>query len=264
MTTTTTLSHGTSLVEGDVSCPYLFVEHVLDPGSTTPFRHHLEDQRRSFVLIDGAATVEFVDGAGRVVEMAIEKLAGWHAPPGSAFRVHTGGHGAVIVEAGVGNGPGTESAEAPDTRTVQDCTPISQYTVDKPWGHEVWYTENVPEPGYALKQIHMSAGNQSSLQSHRYKVETNYVVDGEATVLNGLSAPEDPNTVIDLDRIPVRVHPARTGWSSAAGILHRVIARADYTSMEVSTPELDDVIRWQDDSGRGNGRIATEHEAATR
>ena len=50
-----------------------------------------------------------------------------------------------------------------------------------------------------------------------------------------------------------------SGWSSPPGELHRVIARRDYTAIEVSTPELDDVIRWQDDTGRGHGRIESEH-----
>lgn len=45
-------------------------------------------------------------------------------------------------------------------------------------------------------------------------------------------------------------------------MLHRVIAESDYTSVEVSTPELDDVIRWADDTNRGNGRIEVEHVGA--
>ena len=48
------------------------------------------------------------------------------------------------------------------------------------------------------------------------------------------------------------------------GELHRVIARCDYTAIEVSTPELDDVIRWQDDTGRGHGRIESEHTGTGR
>ena len=39
-----------------------------------------------------------------------------------------------------------------------------------------------------------------------------------------------------------------------------MIAEKDYTAIEVSTPELDDVIRWQDDSNRNHGRIEKEHQ----
>ena len=54
---------------------------------------------------------------------------------------------------------------------------ISSYRVDKPWGHELWLELN---EHYAYKLIHMKAGFQSSLQWHEKKVETNYVIEGEA------------------------------------------------------------------------------------
>lgn len=44
------------------------------------------------------------------------------------------------------------------------------------------------------------------------------------------------------------------------GALHRVEAITDIVLVEVSTPELDDVIRVADDFNRGNGRITAEHE----
>jgi mannose-6-phosphate isomerase len=43
------------------------------------------------------------------------------------------------------------------------------------------------------------------------------------------------------------------------GVIHRIEAVTDLVIVEVSTPELDDVIRLEDDMGRGNGRIETEH-----
>ena len=42
-------------------------------------------------------------------------------------------------------------------------------------------------------------------------------------------------------------------------MIHRVISVVDYLAYEVSTPELDDVIRLADDSGRKSGRIDKEH-----
>lgn len=261
MTIPTSFDNGASLTDEQVRGHYVLVEHVLGPAAQTLYRHHEVDQMRSFLVIDGAVTLEAVEPDRQVTDTRVERLDGWHAPPESAFRVRAD-HGAVLIEAGVGAAEVTSTAQRP--RVSSGCSPVSRYTVAKPWGHEVWYTENLIDPGYALKQIHMAAGHQSSLQSHQYKVETNYVVDGEATVLNGLAAPDDPSTVIDVDLIPVQRHPARTGWSSSSGILHRVIAHTDYTSVEVSTPELDDVVRWQDDSGRGNGRIGREHQAARR
>jgi mannose-6-phosphate isomerase len=41
--------------------------------------------------------------------------------------------------------------------------------------------------------------------------------------------------------------------------VHRVEAITDLILVEVSTPELDDVVRIEDDMGRGSGRIEAEH-----
>lgn len=249
-----------SLADDDPALPYLFVEHTVEPGRSTPFLR--PDDGRSYVLTAGSADLESVEPDGRTRTVPVGRLSGWHAPAGSIFRVRAGHAGAVLVEAGAHAGDPPGPAELPAEGGTPSVKPVSGYTVGKPWGHEVWYSENLADPGYALKQIHMTAGHQSSLQSHWEKAETNYVVDGEAKVLNGLPAPDDLGAVVEVHRIPVRVHQPGTGWSSAPGILHRVIAQTDYTSIEVSTPQLDDVIRWQDDTGRGDGRIESEHEGA--
>ncbi len=41
---------------------------------------------------------------------------------------------------------------------------------------------------------------------------------------------------------------------------HRVIAKTTYTAVEVSTPHLDDVIRFKDDANRESGKIDDEHK----
>jgi quercetin dioxygenase-like cupin family protein len=227
---------------------YLFTEHTVDSGRTT--RHHPHDHR-SFLVVSGSVSVAHGDatrdyGPG----------TGWHAPAGAVYSI--GGRG-VVIEAGTAHGT---DAPAPDDAGPA-LTDLSTYTVDKPWGAETWYTSNVDGCEYALKRISMTAGHQSSLQSHRYKAETNHVIDGEATVLSGRQAPQDVTAVVDPATLTVTVHRPGTGWSSPPGELHRVIAHRDYTAIEVSTPELDDVIRWSDDTGRGNGRIDTEHRGAS-
>jgi hypothetical protein len=42
--------------------------------------------------------------------------------------------------------------------------------------------------------------------------------------------------------------------------VHRVYSEADYIAYEVSTPELDDVVRVQDDKNRPSGLIIEEHK----
>lgn len=137
--------------------------------------------------------------------------------------------------------------------------------VDKPWGHELWimWTRDY----HVMKQIGMFGGKQSSLQFHREKLETNYLIEGEADVIDGYQL--DPQTPeeevlksskgIDFNQYKENKKPGDF-WTSQAGVVHRVISIQDYLAYEVSTPELDDVIRLQDDSGRKSGRIDSEHK----
>lgn len=141
---------------------------------------------------------------------------------------------------------------------------FSSYSVDKPWGWEKWYTKNIEQKAeYALKMIFMNKGNQSSLQSHLYKSETNYVIFGEANVLYGLNAPNDRSSLIDLSDLKSKIYLSHEGWSNKVSELHRVIAHKTYKAIEVSTTELDDVVRWEDDSSRPDGKIEKEHKKNT-
>lgn len=50
-------------------------------------------------------------------------------------------------------------------------------------------------------------------------------------------------------------------WSSRPGVLHRMMAEPEFTRLEVSAPEFDDVVRWQEEeTGRRHGRIVVERE----
>ena len=136
---------------------------------------------------------------------------------------------------------------------------FSSYKVNKPWGFEIWFTENIDNFPYALKNIHMEKDFQSSLQSHKFKSETNVVVHGEAKVLYGKDAPEDISESIDINSLEEKIYKPMDGWSNKVNELHRVIAHTTYDAIEISTPELDDVIRWADDSDRESGKIDSEH-----
>jgi len=73
-----------------------------------------------------------------------------------------------------------EYKEPIDSKKPDDLS-VSTYRVDKPWGYELWLELN---EFYAYKLIHMKSGNRSSLQSHKHKIETNYVIRGERIVIN--------------------------------------------------------------------------------
>ena len=127
-----------------------------------------------------------------------------------------------------------------------DTLSVSNYRVEKPWGYELWLELN---EFYAYKVIHMNKGNKSSLQSHDHKIEANYVIEGEAEVLL-----ENDKGVLES-----RIFKAGSGWTVPLNRKHRVISKTDYTALEVSTPHLNDVVRFEDDTNRESGKIDSEH-----
>ena len=141
--------------------------------------------------------------------------------------------------------------------------------VKKPWGHELWIADGVRTP-YANKKILFNAGNQTSLQVHKHKYETSYVISGTGILLlsdkffnadlyvNGnMSAEEIKDHIDSLRSVPLSPDVI---FDISPGHLHRVVATTDLTFMETSTAELDDVIRLLDDTNRQSGRIDAEHK----
>ena len=120
-------------------------------------------------------------------------------------------------------------------------------TVEKPWGREVWYAD---QAAYAGKVLEVKKGCRLSLQYHERKTETLFLLSGKVLLtLRALAAGETPapSLVTPADQsvwLPGRaVHiPART--------IHRFEALEDSVLLEVSTPELTDVVRLQDDFAR--------------
>ena len=139
-----------------------------------------------------------------------------------------------------------EEYKKPINDAKPDNLSVSTYRVEKPWGYELWLELN---EFYAFKLIHMEKGNRCSLQSHDYKIEANYVIEGEAEVLL-----ENDEGVMES-----KIYKVGAGWTVPLNRKHRVIARESYTALEVSTPHLNDVVRYQDDTNRISGKIESEH-----
>lgn len=110
-------------------------------------------------------------------------------------------------------------------------------TVEKPWGREIWVAHT---DRYALKIIEIRQGTRSSLQYHVHKHEHIYL---EA----GLLELEWEN-----DRGEMELHTLRPGdvIEVKPGRKHRATAVEEVRLLEVSTPELDDVVRVEDDYRR--------------
>ena len=112
--------------------------------------------------------------------------------------------------------------------------------VEKPWGHEVVYalTER-----YCGKVLFIKKGEQLSLQFHRRKDEVIYVHEGRIELEVG-----EPGRTPDREV----VGPGRA-FRFKPGTVHRWRALEDTLVLEVSTPDLDDVVRLEDRYGRADG-----------
>ncbi len=109
--------------------------------------------------------------------------------------------------------------------------------VDKPWGHELIWAHS---ERYVGKILHVRAGESLSLQYHREKDETIMLLAGRMR-LEHFAEGEQPRLTDLLPFQPFHVTP---------GLRHRMTALEDCDLVEVSTPELDDVVRLEDRYGR--------------
>jgi mannose-6-phosphate isomerase len=108
--------------------------------------------------------------------------------------------------------------------------------VEKPWGHELRF---VRTDRYAGKVLFVKAGAQLSLQYHERKDEAFFVQDGTLDLVLGRGS----------DQRVVRLGPGESRRIEPHTV-HRFRAVTDVLLFEVSTPELEDVVRLEDDFGR--------------
>ena len=115
---------------------------------------------------------------------------------------------------------------------------IEPTKVEKPWGHEViWALTN----DYCGKILFVKAGESLSLQFHREKDESWLVHSGRAQLELGTPGDRTPNSEVFGPGSAFHIPP---------GTVHRVTALEDTTILEVSTPQLEDVVRLEDKYGR--------------
>ena len=110
--------------------------------------------------------------------------------------------------------------------------------VEKPWGYELHWAKT---DRYVGKVIHVNKGHALSLQYHKVKDETIFLWSGKI-----LFEIEENGQLVAREMLPgesVHVTPPT---------VHRMTAIEDSDIMEVSTPELDDVVRLKDMYGRSD------------
>jgi HAD superfamily hydrolase (TIGR01509 family) len=109
--------------------------------------------------------------------------------------------------------------------------------VPKPWGSELWFAHT---DQYAGKILRVRAGCRLSIQYHQEKDETSFVLSGRVLVSQGESP--DALTTWELG--------LGDSWRNSPLVVHTLEAVEDAEIIEVSTPQLEDVVRLEDRYGR--------------
>lgn len=105
--------------------------------------------------------------------------------------------------------------------------------VKKPWGKELWFAQTKK---YVGKFLFIKKGQRLSLQYHKKKDETLYALKGDYWLeMNGKKRKMKMGSAVHF--------PPKT--------IHRMTAKyGDVVIVEVSTPEVEDVVRLADDYHR--------------
>ena len=109
--------------------------------------------------------------------------------------------------------------------------------VEKPWGYEEIFAET---NDYVGKLLFVRQGEALSLQYHEVKEETLRVLEGTLDLVTGP----------DIERLANHQIGPETVFHIPPRTLHRMVAVTDCLLLEVSTTQLDDVVRLEDRYGR--------------
>jgi mannose-6-phosphate isomerase-like protein (cupin superfamily) len=129
-----------------------------------------------------------------------------------------------------------QNPPAADATVLQ---PAEVHSVAKPWGRELWLART---DRYAGKVLELNKGHRLSLQYHERKHEVQYLDSGRVRYsLGSADKPDDLREVVAEAGAVIILPP---------GAIHRMEALEDSRIFEISTPELEDVVRIEDDYGR--------------
>lgn len=115
-----------------------------------------------------------------------------------------------------------------------DSLPIR---VAKPWGYELWWAWT---DKYVGKILHVAAGHKLSVQYHEVKDESQYLLRGRIYLHKGST----------LDNLVATELGEGAQWRNRPGEIHTIQAIEDADVLQVSTPQLEDVVRLSDNYGR--------------
>lgn len=127
--------------------------------------------------------------------------------------------------------------DKPELLLTKESGFVPELIIDKPWGWErlLALTED-----YAMKILHVNAGEKLSFQYHERKRESLYCVSGEGLAFIGPDEDNLERLVLEKNKL-LHIEP---------GTRHTFQAITELELIETSTPEIDDVVRLEDKYGR--------------
>jgi oxalate decarboxylase/phosphoglucose isomerase-like protein (cupin superfamily) len=150
------------------------------------------------------------------------------------------------------------------------CSSLSETKkVKKPWGYELWIASSGTGSKFAMKEIFINSGHKTSYQFHELKEESAIILSGEGTLflsekkidINKFKSGQYNDS--ELKDIIKNLQSFKISKGSTMQIkpcyIHSILAVTDIKLIESSTLELDDVFRLFDSTGRGHGKINSEH-----
>jgi quercetin dioxygenase-like cupin family protein len=103
------------------------------------------------------------------------------------------------------------------------------------WGAE--FILYISPSFFALKILHVKAGTKGGLQYHHFKDEAGFIIDGKLRILKGAT----------IDDLAESILTSGSFFSFPPGIIHQEEALTDTFILEVSSPHLNDRVRYDRD-----------------
>lgn len=114
---------------------------------------------------------------------------------------------------------------------------MNKKKINKPWGYEYLIEKNKK---YMVKKLFMKKGHRCSLQFHKKKMETIFIVSGCLRIFYGKNK----------SKLNFKTFKSQNTITLKPKIIHRMQAVTDCIYLEASTPENTDVVRLSDDYNR--------------
>lgn len=111
--------------------------------------------------------------------------------------------------------------------------------IDKPWGYELIFAET---EFYIGKILYIQKGKRLSLQFHKQKDETIFLNKGKMIL--------EVSSIINPEVLDSKILNEGGAHRIIPGTIHRFHALENCEIFEVSTKEIDDIVRLKDDYGR--------------